>query len=457
MAGSVYTIDFTTPTLPGKNSFQIPPGGFDGPELEATDPNKCHTSLHLFGQGFLRYGEKANENFLRLLENFAGDIEPLKPTIGQVWFDTTTNTLKVFDVNQSWIAAGGILPPQSFTIVDASVVPPKFFIQGNVTSILSLGSTFIVTSGPNIGTYTIDTNLGSVYYNGGTDLTEVTVTTPPLVATGGGTIQYTPQPTGPTIGQLWFDVVDNFLKVWNGSVWQVMFMGDGNVNGDATDLNMRGYKILNLATPSSGDDATTKTYVDTAVATVSSSVTPAITDLQNNKVNKAGDTMTGSLTLSGDGSYLFCKNSSGTTILTIGGSGSVTQTSDIIADAHLLMSAEVSVYIHVDAGNTGTGHLIIAKGSAVRDGTQTSLFTFFNNGELRSNTVNYETLVNNDNTIPNKKYVDEAISGAIGGAGTTIPAINPTSPKDGDIRVVGSVISIRAAGAWRQIFPAVYA
>jgi len=37
------------------------------------------------------------------------------------------------------------------------------------------------------------------------------------------------------------------------------------------------------------------------------------------------------------------------------------------------------------------------------------------------------------------------------------PVINPVgTPKDGDIRIVGSVISIYAAGAWRQIFPAIY-
>lgn len=39
----------------------------------------------------------------------------------------------------------------------------------------------------------------------------------------------------------------------------------------------------------------------------------------------------------------------------------------------------------------------------------------------------------------------------------TLPVINPTTPKDGDIRITaGPVISIYATSAWRQIFPAVY-
>jgi hypothetical protein len=39
-----------------------------------------------------------------------------------------------------------------------------------------------------------------------------------------------------------------------------------------------------------------------------------------------------------------------------------------------------------------------------------------------------------------------------------VAVVNPASgtEQDGDIRVVGAVISMLAAGAWRQIFPAVY-
>lgn len=39
----------------------------------------------------------------------------------------------------------------------------------------------------------------------------------------------------------------------------------------------------------------------------------------------------------------------------------------------------------------------------------------------------------------------------------SVPIINPIgTPKNGDISVVGAVISIYAAGAWQQVFPAVY-
>lgn len=45
----------------------------------------------------------------------------------------------------------------------------------------------------------------------------------------------------------------------------------------------------------------------------------------------------------------------------------------------------------------------------------------------------------------------------VDGFGITDAAeINPGSPKDGDVRVTGSVVDIYASGAWRQVFPAVY-
>lgn len=40
--------------------------------------------------------------------------------------------------------------------------------------------------------------------------------------------------------------------------------------------------------------------------------------------------------------------------------------------------------------------------------------------------------------------------------GQTIPIINPTTPKDGDYRITGSVVEFYANAAWRQVFPAVY-
>ena len=43
-------------------------------------------------------------------------------------------------------------------------------------------------------------------------------------------------------------------------------------------------------------------------------------------------------------------------------------------------------------------------------------------------------------------------------AGSTArtPVINPVTPKDGDILIAGSTVSIYASTAWHSVFPALY-
>jgi hypothetical protein len=55
------------------------------------------TSLGLVGRNYVGYGETQNENFIYLLENFAGDSPPQRPLTGQLWFDTDTRLANVYD------------------------------------------------------------------------------------------------------------------------------------------------------------------------------------------------------------------------------------------------------------------------------------------------------------------------------------------------------------------------
>ena len=55
------------------------------------------TDLKFLGKNYAGYGETQNENFLKLLENFANPTHPSKPIEGQVWYDTTTKSLNVYD------------------------------------------------------------------------------------------------------------------------------------------------------------------------------------------------------------------------------------------------------------------------------------------------------------------------------------------------------------------------
>ena len=46
------------------------------------------TDLALFGKGYAGFGERLNENFVKLLENFAYTKAPSKKVKGQLWYDT---------------------------------------------------------------------------------------------------------------------------------------------------------------------------------------------------------------------------------------------------------------------------------------------------------------------------------------------------------------------------------
>jgi hypothetical protein len=55
------------------------------------------TSLQLFGKSYSGFGEGLNENLVKLLENSASTAAPSAPLRGELWFDTSTNQIKVYD------------------------------------------------------------------------------------------------------------------------------------------------------------------------------------------------------------------------------------------------------------------------------------------------------------------------------------------------------------------------
>jgi hypothetical protein len=67
------------------------------------------TDLALIGKNVTGYGEYLNENFVKLLENFASTSEPNNPITGQIWFDVSENRLKVYDGNGFRIGSGPIV------------------------------------------------------------------------------------------------------------------------------------------------------------------------------------------------------------------------------------------------------------------------------------------------------------------------------------------------------------
>jgi hypothetical protein len=152
--------------------------------------NSTSSSITLIGKNYAGYGTFLNENFVRILENFANATAPSNPLVGQLWWKSDTRLLQVYDkfgtwktisgaqsssdaptnaiagdlwfdtVNQqlkvyggaSWIVIGpsftsttGTSGAIADTIIDTSLISHvvvKFFVQNQLIGVLSKDSTF---------------------------------------------------------------------------------------------------------------------------------------------------------------------------------------------------------------------------------------------------------------------------------------------------------------------------
>ncbi len=71
--------------------------------------DQLSTDLTLIGKNYSGFGEALNENFIKLLENFASTTRPTHPVRGQIWFDVAELKLKVY-------SGTGFQPVSSATI-----------------------------------------------------------------------------------------------------------------------------------------------------------------------------------------------------------------------------------------------------------------------------------------------------------------------------------------------------
>ena len=68
--------------------------------------NNTASSLTLVGRNYSGYGEIIAEDLVDLLVNFAYNVAPSNPNTGQLWYDTSAKTLKIYTASSTWKIVG---------------------------------------------------------------------------------------------------------------------------------------------------------------------------------------------------------------------------------------------------------------------------------------------------------------------------------------------------------------
>lgn len=459
---STYKIDFSDPRKPG---FSIAPGAFNGPGASTAS-----TTLRLYGRGALEWGEAVNEDLVRLAENFASASPPSSPVPGQMWVETFTYYK---DTTQVSTSAGWYVYDQT------SLLWKLVNDTGNVLS--SAPPT------PVEGQYYYDVGTGTLkgYYSLGKYEPLAWVTRSHMTGAGAPSTVMLPRvrvrvrsvnntwdfieattfmgvaaPSAPTPGMFWFNPTTTALYIRsNTGSWITLRANNGETYPANGPISMQGFRLVDVAAPSAGTDATNKTYVDAAIAAAIASALSGIGT--GNYLPLAGGTLVN--TTSG---MLNIQNTSGGTSslgFTSGTAASIYIGQDAlsgrfaIADNAGLYSAwlflsnstmQLNVPLSISGGMSVTGGITVTTGITM-NGSKISLL---DTGTNPSDAVNLAQM-------------NTAISAAVGTGGANAAQVYTSgSYKAGDIAVVSGKIYIATAagsgappgGNWKQVFPATY-
>jgi len=109
------------------------------------------TDITFIGKNYSGFGEVLNENFVKMLENFADTAAPTKPIRGQIWFDASELKLKVYNglafvpVSSATIATSQPLTLGVGDLWFDDLNKQLYFFDG--TSTILLGPDFSATQG----------------------------------------------------------------------------------------------------------------------------------------------------------------------------------------------------------------------------------------------------------------------------------------------------------------------
>ena len=106
--------------------------------------DQTSTDITLIGKNVSGYGEYINENFIKVLENFASSTQPNNPITGQIWYDTVGGRLKVYNGVGFSVGSGPVVSGSQPT----SFVEGDFWIDSINKQLYFYDGTDLTLAGP---------------------------------------------------------------------------------------------------------------------------------------------------------------------------------------------------------------------------------------------------------------------------------------------------------------------
>jgi len=110
--------------------------------------NTSATNLALVGQGVTNYGTDQNENLVYLLENFASPTAPSRPVLGQLWYNSATDTMSAYTTANVWAGFASEAYVQAQKISPAFTGIPTAPTAAAGTATTQLATTAFVSNSP---------------------------------------------------------------------------------------------------------------------------------------------------------------------------------------------------------------------------------------------------------------------------------------------------------------------
>ncbi|PPD55717.1 MAG: hypothetical protein CTY12_00225 [Methylotenera sp.] len=318
---------YTIRNTQGNLSFNINVGSASGPlELQQ------NADLTFYGYGRTGWGQEVDQNFYRLLENFAvqevstlpkrpktkvqlgGILGINKPIIGQTWFNLSDSELYICSENTTpgseiWrhLISDEFAVTKYLQINDASGTGPNAFIKLNGSNTPMTGFLELIHTLPSATWHAtpkgyVDDEIAALRTEsdgkfveriGDTMSGDLIVGAATNTTIGFGTIDL-----GNITGTTSTPNIDFHSSGGNIAYDAriIASLGNSSVVGQGT-LTLIGFILNDGRAPTQTNELTSKGYVDNTITTAINNLT---TQSNNLYVKKAGDTMTGSLNMNGN-------------------------------------------------------------------------------------------------------------------------------------------------------------